>query len=100
MTPIRIGASCARTRLPPRPAAARGAVEVLRSDLRDVTAAMMISLWNVRGRSTPQLFLGVFEEPLAESTRPSDWPAPERGPTGPEPHARVRRSGRVLPGKR
>src|SRR5215472_16301840 len=97
MTPIRIGASCARTRLPPRPAAARVAVEFLRSDLRDVTAAMMISLWNVRGRSTPQLFLGVFEEPLAESTRPSDWPAPERGPTGPEPIARAGEEVRPRP---
>src|SRR5262245_24703213 len=103
MTPIRIGASCARTSLPPRPAAARVAAEFVRSDLRDVTAAMMTSLWNApRPVATPQLFRRVFEEPLAESTRPSDRPAPERGPTRPEPigHAgekvRLRPSGKAL----
>src|SRR5919197_4252806 len=102
MTPTRIGASCARTSLPPRPAAATVAAEFFRSDLRDVTAAMMTSLWMLRGRRGAGAFSGVFEEPLAESTRPSDRPAPERGPTRPEPiaHAgeevRLRPSGKAL----
>jgi hypothetical protein len=60
--------------LPPRPAAATVAAEFFRSDLRDVTAAMMTSLWMLRGRRGAGAFLGVFEEPLAESTRPSDRP--------------------------
>src|ERR671936_497379 len=71
MTPSRIGASCARTSLPPRPAAATVAA--------------------------PQLFRGVFEEPLAESTRPSDRPAPERGPTRPEPIAHAGEKVRLRP---
>jgi len=44
MTPIRIGASWARTSLPPNPAAATAAAEFLISDLRDVVVAMVASL--------------------------------------------------------
>src|SRR6516164_5520119 len=40
MTPIRIGASWARTSLPPRPSVATVAAEFLRSDLRDVNVFM------------------------------------------------------------
>ena len=47
--------------------------------------------------ATPQLFRGVFEEPLAESTRPSDRPPPERGPTRPEPIAHAGEEVRLRP---
>src|SRR6516165_1879258 len=41
MTPMRIGASWARTSLLPRPTAATVAAEFLRSDLRDVIVVMV-----------------------------------------------------------
>src|SRR4029077_11912768 len=69
MTPIRIGASCARTSLPPRPAAARVAAEFLRSDLRDVTGAMMSSLWMLRGRARCRSFFGEYLKNLLRSQR-------------------------------
>src|SRR5215470_1180238 len=78
MTPMRIGASWARTSLPPRPSAATVAAEFLRSDLRDVIVFMDPPVsFAIAGRDAAA-FRAVFGQRCLKSTRPSRR-ATERG---------------------
>src|SRR6516162_6062342 len=71
MTPIRIGASWARTSLPPRPSAATVAAEFRRSDLRDVIVFMDPPVsFAIAGRDAAA-FRAVFGQRCLKSTRPS-----------------------------
>src|SRR5215831_5924918 len=98
MTPIRIGASWARTSLLPRPSVATVAAEFRSNDLRDVVVVMDVLLMDcfLIGRDDAA-FSAVFGEPLLESTRRSQRPAPERGLTHPNPVAHLRNQVRLCP---
>src|SRR6516164_7028034 len=79
MTPMRIGASWARTSLPPRPSAATVAAEFLRSDLRDVIVVMNPPVsFAIAGRDAAA-FRAVFGQRCLKSTRPSHRTATESG---------------------
>src|SRR5215471_513990 len=76
MTPIRIGASWARTRLPPRPSAATVAAEFRRSDLRDVIVFMdppyeLCDRWSRRRIASSSVWITLFEvnAPVASGDR-------------------------------
>src|SRR5262249_61875575 len=89
MTPIRIGASWARTSLPPRLSAAIAAAQFPSSDLREVIVFMGdLPMSFLRSMDAmPQRFRAVFGYRPLESTGPSHLPANESGLHNPKSDA-------------